>query len=359
MRRSNPSLCILTMSLACLHGCASKQLQRSTVRQVRTLTDLQYQQVLDNLAMYKLNREALPGIAVLKTGATQVGDTGSLGFYGVAGIETKFGASPTIMGTRSIVDQWGLVPVTDDNALKLLRKAFQCATGSRSLLSRPEAEDLAHDLSAQIGTNADISVDGDTLRSIYNYTLRRSGMAPIKPPTQSSRTPNLRAPTELTPEQERLELEQAAREAYSEEVSQRIVSVYEKVDSKITSTLDKDVLSICYDEKGVLKFCPYQRASTGLAKETIRRLNDIQDTLATIPSDWFEWGCEKPKDACFVGHAVFCGRECYVWVCEDHLRELSDFTLAILKLASAIKDVQVVSVPSGIQFSPALANQPR
>ena len=40
-----------------LIGCASRQLQISTARQASTVADLQYQQVLDNLAMYSTNPE--------------------------------------------------------------------------------------------------------------------------------------------------------------------------------------------------------------------------------------------------------------------------------------------------------------
>jgi hypothetical protein len=107
------------------------------------------------------------------------------------------------------------------------------------------------------------------------------------------------------------------------------------------------------------RFEPFKYASTGLAKETIYRLNDVQKTLDEISTGWFRSGPKKPKHACYVGHARFCGRECYVWVCDDGLDELSKFTRAVLKLGSTFKDVQVITAPTGIQFSPALTNAPR
>ena len=120
---------------ALVPGCTHHRLEINTVKQAETVVDLEYRQILDNLAMFCLNPEALPSLVMLKTGASQVGDTGTLGFLGVAGLTTStpsvttFGSSPTITGTRTIVDQWGSSPVTDDNNLLLLRKAFRCRPG--------------------------------------------------------------------------------------------------------------------------------------------------------------------------------------------------------------------------------------
>jgi hypothetical protein len=48
-----------------------------------------------------------------------------------------------------------------------------------------------------------------------------------------------------------------------------------------------------------------------------------------------------------------------VWVGDDGLDQLANFTRAVLKLGSTFKDVQIVTTPTGIQFSPALTNAPR
>ena len=37
--------------------------------------------------------------------------------------------------------------------------------------------------------------------------------------------------------------------------------------------------------------------------------------------------------------------------------ESAEFSLTVLKLASAFKDAQLITAPSGIQFSPALSQQ--
>ena len=129
--RRAPRSSILGLSavaLSALAGCTAHRLQINTIRQAQTVTDLEYQQILDNLAMFSLNPAALPSLVTLKTGASQVGDTGSAGFLGTSGLIngtvsngffTTFGSSPTLTGTRTIVDQWGSAPVTDDNNLLL------------------------------------------------------------------------------------------------------------------------------------------------------------------------------------------------------------------------------------------------
>jgi len=441
-------------------GCANRQLQFSTARQARTVVDLQYQQVLDNLAMFCLNPSALPSLVSLKTGATQVGDTGSIGFLGVAGLatgamkafNTTFGSSPTITGTRTIVDQWGSSPVTDDNNLLLLSKAFRCALGYRDLIDEDEANDLAHDLNPQIGTTADMSVDRDTLGTVFSQNVVSSALARFMPPDPARRNP--------PPGTSEYEALHSARGRELQMLADRLAGVNEIIDSSITDTLDHEILAksfaFRYSRKldvalvkeskeippegedkvwvaavnGGFRFCifdsdgkrydfqltpsllsptdstlgkiedlrkrwndlwppheldagekreiikrvveitglktslkerfePVKDSSTGLAKETIYRLNDLQKTLDEIPSGWLCCGPKKPKDACYVGRARFCGKECYVWVCPDGLDGLSKFTRAVLKLGSTFKDVQVVTAPAGIQFAPALTNTPR
>ena len=95
-------------AICALAGCTAHRLQINTIRQAQTVTDLEYQQILDNLAMFSLNPAALPSLVTLKTGASQVGDTGSAGFLGTSGLIngtvsngffTTFGSSPTLTGT--------------------------------------------------------------------------------------------------------------------------------------------------------------------------------------------------------------------------------------------------------------------
>ena len=56
---------------------------------------------------------------------------------------------------------------------------------------------------------------------------------------------------------------------------------------------------------------------------------------------------DVPKQACYVGR--YC--DCYVWVCPENREALSQFTLSVLKLATAIKEVELVATP-GAKYSP-------
>jgi hypothetical protein len=524
-------------ALCTLAGCTAHRLEINTIKQAQTVTDFEYRQILDNLAMFSLNPQALPSLMTLKTGASQVGDTGTAGFLGTSGLSTgsgfysSFGSSPTITGARSIVDQWGSSPQTDDNNLLLLRKAFRCALGRKDLIDEDDANDLAHDLNPQIGTTSDMSVDRDTMGRILSQSVVSSALARLTPPDPARRNP----PPD-TPQYEKL---YEARRQELQILTVRLANANELIDGIITDTLDHEILAQTYgfrysrrldvdlvkdvneipreradhiwlaavkgglllrildserkpafdvqlmssvrdeaeipntgksliiaayfdkkpyfrifDAKGnpivsalgtpetlqaaieelrtaldqpessekltpseknriinavialaapsaleniksiektyetswppedvewpvkreLIKtvveitglksslkprFEPFKYASTGLAKETIYRLNDAQKTLDEIKPGWFHCGTKKPKDACYVGHAQFCGRECYVWVYDDGLDQLASFTRAVLKLGSTFKDVQIVTTPAGIQFSPALTNVPR
>ena len=113
-------------------GCANIQLKLSTLRSASTLTDLQYQQVLDNLAMYCEDPTALPWHVNLQNGAVQIADAGSVGTIAQTDLSHAFTWSPYFTGTRSIVTQWSTIPVTDDATLRLLRLAYQIAVSYRA-----------------------------------------------------------------------------------------------------------------------------------------------------------------------------------------------------------------------------------
>jgi hypothetical protein len=420
-------------------GCTSHRLQINTVNQARTVGDLQYQQALDNMAMFCLNPEALPSLVSLKTGASQVGDTGTLGFLGAVGLATgvahtsnfTFGSSPTISGTRVIVDQWGSTPITDDNNLLLVRKAFRSALGYHDLIEEDEANDLAHDLSPQIGTTADISIDHDTFKELYNEKFVSRALTIYNPAVAAGGTAGVLTYKHALDRVSDL-LEQNITSTLDPEILRRSYgftsnlplellfegpnlhpvppSTYDDIKSDLKNTIGlkqfiniidvniydnhgldrhfpiaqsdprygafeqafiklnknedvdgdkrRELIEVVVDMQGLkdsLKrpFVSVQYSATGQAKEVINRLNDAQDALDKIHPGWFHCGSKKPKDACYVGHATFCGQECYVWVCRDGLDQLAEFTRTVLKLGSTFRDIQILNAPSGIQFSPA------
>ncbi|MEO2088158.1 MAG: hypothetical protein ABGY75_01500, partial [Gemmataceae bacterium] len=75
-----PVLLIAAVAMCCGLGCTHTALERRTVKQASTLTDLQYQQVLDNMAMFACNPDTMPWHLKLKGGLVQIADQGSGGF---------------------------------------------------------------------------------------------------------------------------------------------------------------------------------------------------------------------------------------------------------------------------------------
>ena len=68
-------LVILAVGLACLTGCTTGRLRQRTINQGSTLPELQYQQVLDNLALFAANPASLPWHVNLREGTTQITDS--------------------------------------------------------------------------------------------------------------------------------------------------------------------------------------------------------------------------------------------------------------------------------------------
>ncbi len=114
-------------------GCTHIQLRRSTLSQTGTITELQYQQVLSNLASFHCHPEVLPHLAVVGTGGTSVSDEGS------SNAELEWDPSKLarallgLEGHREVEEQWTLAPVINPDKLRAIRCAYQlvvqgCAT---------------------------------------------------------------------------------------------------------------------------------------------------------------------------------------------------------------------------------------
>jgi len=70
------SAALLTVLICNVSGCATHMaLQKDTVRTTNTLTDLQYQQVLDNVARFHDDPDTVPSFAVATAGTVSIADT--------------------------------------------------------------------------------------------------------------------------------------------------------------------------------------------------------------------------------------------------------------------------------------------
>jgi len=136
-------LAVVTLSCLACPGCTHVQLRKSTVVHSMTLGDIYTQQVLNNLAMFIQNPDALPFFAFPNQGTTQIQDTGTIG--GPGNTSNSFVTSPfDLNASRATTENWVLVPVSDPAKLALMRCAYRQAIAScigTNLNNRPGCPD--------------------------------------------------------------------------------------------------------------------------------------------------------------------------------------------------------------------------
>jgi hypothetical protein len=230
---------IFIIGLACITGCTTDRLRYRTINQGRTLPELQYQQVLDNLAQFAANPAALPWHVSLREGTSQVTDSISGGAAVDLGPPVTW--FPQLLGSRTAVAQWGMSPVIDATELRLLRIAYRRAHGAPDIPSPEFLDELAHELKDQIASNADLRNESELF---YEFHGRDS---------RSSR----------------------------------------ELDAHVITTND---VTVCGGPDPLRERSP-------LARNVCRKIGMIQKDLAMIQPGWFQVGHKRdvPKDACYVG----------------------------------------------------------
>jgi hypothetical protein len=133
MRAWMPVLATLLTTGGCHTHLA---LRDNTVCTGGTLTDLNYQQVLNNVAMFVANPASLPSVAVINAGTVTVADQKTCNVSATYSPTLTFaqqggGALPILTllfnpsGQRSVTENWSMAPVTDVDNLRRIRCAFQ------------------------------------------------------------------------------------------------------------------------------------------------------------------------------------------------------------------------------------------
>jgi hypothetical protein len=127
---------LLLVLLSTLSGCTHMALQKDTVRTTNTLADLQFQQVLDNVARFQHDPDTIPSFAVTTAGTVSVLDTAGAGVsptYSptLSPSQQGGGALPILSllfpftASRAVTENWSLTPVTDADNLRRLRCAYR------------------------------------------------------------------------------------------------------------------------------------------------------------------------------------------------------------------------------------------
>jgi hypothetical protein len=118
-------------------GCAHSSLERNTVRKASTTTDITYQMILSNLAMFSLNPDTLPWHVRVEEGTVQIGDEvgfGQEGGFTFGGGNGGFGFSGFgPLASRSVTMQWGTDAVLDPVRLTDLQNLYRRALGAPPL----------------------------------------------------------------------------------------------------------------------------------------------------------------------------------------------------------------------------------
>lgn len=111
-------------------GCATTALRESTLEQSRTLTDIHYQMVLDNLAMLKERNGALPWGVRVSQGSTTISDEVSGGIFFSWPPDSH---SLSVTPSRQWQVGWTLTPVTTPQDLAALKTLYEGALKSATI----------------------------------------------------------------------------------------------------------------------------------------------------------------------------------------------------------------------------------
>ncbi|QDU74460.1 hypothetical protein Pan97_14680 [Bremerella volcania] len=120
------TIIVMTFLLACI-GCAHTQLGYQTVHQAHTVADVHTQQVLDNLAKFVHNPNALPHFSYPTQGSSEVNGSmgGTVGFNFLPSSLQNWNIGAN--GNRGMRENYTMTPINDPRKLELMRCAYQRA----------------------------------------------------------------------------------------------------------------------------------------------------------------------------------------------------------------------------------------
>jgi hypothetical protein len=298
---------------------------------------MQCQQVLDNLAMFACNPEAMAWHVKITGGLVQLADTGT------ALIGANLGGPESIAPNggfqRSLVGQWNVDPVTESDELELLAIAYRKAVdpfdadGSNKRAAYDKICELAYDY--RISLARDVAFD------------ILAAEAEGADPQQQARLGQIRGELErLYAEIDALALRvdpydpHKAASGIPGDVSTRVDFLKEQAIRLLYAT--------CPNRVGEVRAPMRPGRSLGLVEQAEGKIAALVELFAedddgitnpfSIP--WLTHGCKEdvPKCACLVGHYCGCGCERYVWITPANMPQFRDFVLIVLALAPPTPD---------------------
>lgn len=345
---------VITILALAMCGCTHLRLQRVTVDQGSTLTGLQRDLVLDNLAMFACNPHAVAWHVRVTGGLAQVSDQGGGMLTGL--FVTAPQVVPGINAQRNILDQWNLQTVIEPDDLQMLQIAYQKAInpfdpdGSIRRLAFEKISEMSCEF--HIVLKREIMLQ---LIDCLRYEASSERLAEL------NRIEGLLLGLYARLEAESAEVEKFDPKALFHE-GIRIPSELEFVREEIIK-----LVGGLNDEPIIPRRTPFRtERNIGLIEQAQGKIAALVELVELdepgkpnpFSTPWLGHGCRKkdiPCDACNVGHYCGCEGECYVWVLPDRTETFRDFMLLLLALVPP--DAQDNAPPAagvGAAFSPNL-----
>jgi hypothetical protein len=277
----------------------------TTLNQHATLSDLHYQMVLRNLAVFARSPGVIPWHMNVTGGTAQVADaeTARMGFlwqiYRVA--RANFGQyAPSASASRTVVQQWSTNPIVYSDALRLIQIAYRRALGFNEMPDAKLIDDVAHDIKKQIIATEDLKSE-----TLMFY--------------QSGVNDNQKS--------------------------------FNRFRRGVTSTVGNQTFVVAAEGPD-----PLLDRKSPLAREVGHEVSQVIDDLRDVPTGWFcvGRGRDVPRDACYVAH----DGPTHVWVMPEHVAELSKFVLIVMDLSNAVQEPQNLNIQGGLNFSPGFTAAP-
>jgi hypothetical protein len=331
----------LIVSLLTLGGCTHLQLQRNTIDQGSTLSDIQYQQVLDNLALFSCDPYALAWHVKVTGGLVQVADQGSGGLL-PSGVRKPL-VAPTLSLARNVVGQWNVDTVIESDDLELLQLAYQKAVfpdDPGREIKKEIVEKicelcgafhivLARDVAMEIIATAKLGASNERLEKLKQIELRLNDLY--------RRVDELAQQNGDTPLPAGDGPGHAGHDADIRAAKRQIVELLAGISKQ------------SYLPGGAGEKPSRGPTTIEQAEDKVQALVDLvtesPDELNQFSTPWLHHGCKHdvPECACYVGHYRGCQGECYVWVTPERAKTLRDFILIVLNLVPP--DAQEMTLP--------------
>lgn len=121
------ALALFTIAVGLLgSGCMTHRfLGRNVTKQTATVSTLLQQQVLNNVALFAYNRDALPSFSTIGDGTTQTQDSGFAQPTSMWNATAFTGINLPVQAQRQLMENWKLQPVMSAGRLLRMRCAFQ------------------------------------------------------------------------------------------------------------------------------------------------------------------------------------------------------------------------------------------